>query len=94
MCWGHMLFSMPIGSFLYGALLVYEEKCHLISMEGKEGCPLAHAFRYGDQKHMGATNLELPFERNKGVDPFGDQDESFLAHNTTTRLPWPKFRIK
>jgi hypothetical protein len=40
--------------------------------EGKEGCPLAHAFRYGDQKHMGATNLELPFERNKGVDPFGD----------------------
>jgi len=25
--------------------------------EGKEGCPLAHAFRYGDQKHMGAKNF-------------------------------------
>lgn len=24
-------------------------------IKGKEGCSLAHAFPYGDQKHMGAT---------------------------------------
>jgi hypothetical protein len=87
---------MPIASFLYGSLLYSKKKkCHLTSMEGKEeGCPLAHAVRYGDQKHMGATNLELPSVREEEQRVWTpleiSKDESFLAHNAATRR-WPKF---
>lgn len=81
--------------FMARCYIARKKKCHLTSMEGKEeGCPLAHAVRYGDQKHMGATNLELPSVREEEQRVWTpleiSKDESFLAHNAATRR-WPKF---